>query len=243
MPELVVNEISQTLIEGAGNALSIQPIQTVLIPDDGGLEIVLNQNELVIEERAGLTVSSPKVELVYASEGPQGPKGDTGATGFGIPTGGTTGQVLRKASNADYDIEFGDASGAADASTTTKGISKLSVAPVSPTSPIAVGDNDERVSYRRGILFVQDGPVEGFASGAYKQTLPVDDPFPTQEIWWESAAMLKKIAHKTITYTDVFPTTEVLVIYAADGVTPLRTITDTIAYSGPFETTRTRSVS
>lgn len=36
--------------------------------------------------------------------------------------------------------------GAPDASTTTKGITKLSVAPVSPTNPIAVGTNDNRVS-------------------------------------------------------------------------------------------------
>ena len=35
--------------------------------------------------------------------------------------------------------------GGADASTTVKGISKLSVAPVSGTNPIAVGDNDTRV--------------------------------------------------------------------------------------------------
>lgn len=36
-------------------------------------------------------------------------------------------------------------SGAPDASTTTKGIGKLSVAPVSPTNPIFVGDNDPRL--------------------------------------------------------------------------------------------------
>lgn len=36
-------------------------------------------------------------------------------------------------------------SGAPDASTTVKGIIKTSVAPASPTSPIAVGDNDPRV--------------------------------------------------------------------------------------------------
>ena len=35
--------------------------------------------------------------------------------------------------------------GAPDASTTVKGISKLSTAPVSPTNPIAVGDNDTRI--------------------------------------------------------------------------------------------------
>jgi hypothetical protein len=37
----------------------------------------------------------------------------------------------------------------ADASTTVKGITKLSVAPVSPTNPIAVGDNDPRNSDAR----------------------------------------------------------------------------------------------
>lgn len=35
--------------------------------------------------------------------------------------------------------------GAPDASTTTKGVTKLSATPVSPTDPIAVGDNDTRV--------------------------------------------------------------------------------------------------
>ena len=35
--------------------------------------------------------------------------------------------------------------GAPDASSTVKGISKLSTNPVSPTNPIAVGDNDTRV--------------------------------------------------------------------------------------------------
>jgi hypothetical protein len=35
--------------------------------------------------------------------------------------------------------------GSPDATTATKGITKMSVAPVSPTSPIAVGDNDGRV--------------------------------------------------------------------------------------------------
>ena len=39
--------------------------------------------------------------------------------------------------------------GGSDASTTVKGITKLSVAPVSPTAPIAVGDNDPRNSDAR----------------------------------------------------------------------------------------------
>jgi hypothetical protein len=58
--------------------------------------------------------------------GPQGPKGDTGDTGpagptgatgpqgdpgVGVPTGGTTGQVLAKASDDDYDTEWVDQTG------------------------------------------------------------------------------------------------------------------------------------
>lgn len=55
-------------------------------------------------------------------EGPQGPQGDPGATGAtgaagadgeGVPTGGTTGQVLAKVSGTDYDTEWVDQSGGA----------------------------------------------------------------------------------------------------------------------------------
>ncbi len=48
------------------------------------------------------------------AQGPQGEKGDTGATGAqgdpgeGVPTGGTIGQMLVKASDADYDTEWAD---------------------------------------------------------------------------------------------------------------------------------------
>lgn len=49
--------------------------------------------------------------------GPQGPTGPAGATGAagadgqGVPTGGTTGQVLAKVSNADHDTEWVDQTG------------------------------------------------------------------------------------------------------------------------------------
>lgn len=47
-------------------------------------------------------------------QGPQGPAGDDGADGadgVGVPTGGTTGQVLKKKSNTDYDTEWGTDTG------------------------------------------------------------------------------------------------------------------------------------
>lgn len=43
--------------------------------------------------------------------GADGPKGDQGEPGVGVPAGGSTGQVLAKASNADYDTEWIDQTG------------------------------------------------------------------------------------------------------------------------------------
>lgn len=40
-------------------------------------------------------------------EGPQGPIGPIGPAGLGLPAGGTTGQLLLKASNNDYETEWG----------------------------------------------------------------------------------------------------------------------------------------
>jgi hypothetical protein len=46
----------------------------------------------------------------------------------------------------------------------------------------------------------------------------------------------------TVTYTGAFPTTEEWKMYDTDGSTVLATVTDTISYSGPFETSRTRAI-
>ena len=61
-------------------------------------------------------------------------------------------------------------------------------------------------------------------------------------IWWESNSKLKKIVELTITYTGIFPTTEVWKMYDTDGSSVLATITDAITYSGPFEKDRTRTI-
>ena len=118
---------------------------------------------------------------------------------------------------------------------------KLSSGVVSLTSGtgLSKGSHD---ALRSLIHFINEGPAEGFASGAYKETLPSADPFPTSIIWWESAAKTEKIVEKTITYTAVFPTTIEWKMYDTDGSTVLVTVTDSISYSGPFETTRTRTI-
>lgn len=43
--------------------------------------------------------------------GPTGPTGPTGATGAGVPTGGTTGQILAKIDGDDYNTEWVDNEG------------------------------------------------------------------------------------------------------------------------------------
>lgn len=100
----------------------------------------------------------------------------------------------------------------------------------------------EHAAIKQLIHFLDDGPGTGWASGAYKETLPSADPFPTQEIWWTSSAKTHKIASLDITRdASKKPTAEVWKIYATDGSTVLVTLTDAITYSGIFETTRTRT--
>jgi len=95
---------------------------------------------------------------------------------------------------------------------------------------------------RQLIHFIDDGPAEGFVSGAYKETLPTGSPFPTSEIWWESSSKLKKIVELTTTWTGAVITAEEWKMYDTDGTTVLATVTDAITYSGVFESNRTRTI-
>jgi hypothetical protein len=94
---------------------------------------------------------------------------------------------------------------------------------------------------RQLIHFINDGPGGGFASGAFKETTPAG-PFPTSEIWWESASKLKKIVSLDTTWVGAKITAEVWKVYDTDGSTVLATVTDAITYSGAFESSRTRTI-
>lgn len=96
---------------------------------------------------------------------------------------------------------------------------------------------------RQLIHFIDNGPAEGFASGAYREILPAADPFPTSVTWYDDATKAKKLVEKLLTYTGAFPTTIQWKIYDTDGSTVLATVTDAITYSGAFETSRTRTIS
>jgi len=89
------------------------------------------------------------------------------------------------------------------------------------------------------------GPMEGFASGAYREILPTSDPFPTSIIWWESSAKLQKIIDKTIIYDANKRIISITFkVYDENGLL-LATVTDTLSYSGSsmFENSRTRIIS
>jgi hypothetical protein len=55
---------------------------------------------------------------VVEAAGATGPQGPAGAAGQGVPVGGTTGQVLRKVSDTNYDTEWGTGGGSVTFGTT-----------------------------------------------------------------------------------------------------------------------------
>lgn len=86
-------------------------------------------------------------------------------------------------------------------------------------------------------------PGLGFPSGAYRETLPLGDPFPTSATWWTDATKVDKIIEVLVTRDgQQKPTVEQWNIYDDDGSTVIETVTDTITYSGPFEASRTRVI-
>lgn len=95
------------------------------------LDVVRKDGDLYIclEEHTSGTfstdLSSSKWEVFISNavgpEGPQGDPGAAGAAGQGVPTGGTTGQVLSKIDNTDYNTQWttpDDLSGLATVATT-----------------------------------------------------------------------------------------------------------------------------
>jgi hypothetical protein len=102
----------------------------------------------------------------------------------------------------------------------------------------------EHETLRQLIHFIDEGPGDGFASGAYKVVHPTGNPFPAYTIWYIDNTMTLKLVEKLITYNaSHFPVTIQWNMYDVDGVTIVHTVTDAITYSGPFESTRTRSIS
>jgi len=115
---------------------------------------------------------------------------------------------------------------------------------VSPAIWVPINSADSAHNALRALIhFIDSGPADGFASGAFHEILPSGNPFPTSYIWWESASQIDKIVELTVTRgAGQKPIIEMWEMYDTDGSTVLATVTDTISYSGPFETTRTRVI-
>jgi len=109
------------------------------------------------------------------------------------------------------------------------------------TTALTVGQHE---TLRQLIHFLHEGgPGNGF-SGAHREMLPNADPFPTQIIWWTDSGKTLKISEEIITRNaNKTPSTIVTKVYQSDGVTVAQTATDTIAYTGVVETSRTRLIS
>lgn len=102
----------------------------------------------------------------------------------------------------------------------------------------------EHETLRQLIHFIDEGPGDGFLSGAYKVVLPTGSPFPTSMTWYLDTTMSLKLVEKFITYNaQHFPTQILWNMYDYDGITIVHTVTDTITYSSAFESTRTRAIS
>lgn len=99
---------------------------------------------------------------------------------------------------------------------------------------------DQHKVLRQLIHFIEDGPAEGFASGAYKET--TGTVFPTALVWYTDSGKTDKIVERLITWSGVNATADKWKVYDTDGSTVLWTISDTINYSGVFEINRTRTI-
>jgi hypothetical protein len=87
----------------------------------------------------------------------------TTLAGFPVDTSTPTNGQTQVFNGTSYTLTNVETSPTPDASTTVKGSSKLSTAPVSPTDPIAVGDNDSRMTNSRA----PSGSAGGGLSGTY----------------------------------------------------------------------------
>jgi hypothetical protein len=97
---------------------------------------------------------------------------------------------------------------------------------------------------RQLIHFIDEGPADGFITGAYKVTLPTGSIFPTSIIWYEDNTKTKIIVSKAIVWAGIVPATITWQVYNTDGITVAHTVSDSITYvNNIFESTRTRTIS
>lgn len=90
------------------------------------------------------------------------------------------------------------------------------------------------------IHFLNDGPGDGWASGAVCQD-NYSGLLLVSSTWYTDATQSKRIVAQSWTYSGLLIATEKTILYAADGVSIVRSVTDTYSYSGSIRTQRTRT--
>ena len=138
---------------------------SIFFPEDEGREVPCSDNQPIL-----------RTELVTGAAGPTGSQGPIGPVGVGVVTGGLTGQVLAKKTNADYDTEWvtGGGGGAAIWGGITGTLSNQTdlqtildaKAPSSSISPSAISGTavittDSRLSDSRTPTGVASGDISG----------------------------------------------------------------------------------
>jgi hypothetical protein len=87
-----------------------------------------------------------------------------------------------------------------------------------------------------------DGPGDGFAPGAVRVRLGTQ-PNSGGYVWYRAAGSTARLFDCTITYAaqSILPASKVYRLYAADGATVVRVVTDTFSWNGPLLIQTTRS--
>lgn len=106
---------------------------------------------------------------------------------------------------------------------------------------------DQHRTLRHLIHFIDGGPADGFASGAFKEVLPAGSAFPTSVTWYTDSGKTQKIVEKLIersagSATNIAPTPITWIMYDEDGSTVVAKVIDSITYSGVFEYQVTREI-
>lgn len=109
-------------------------------------------------------------------------------------------------------------------------------------SGIGITENEHEI-LRQLIHFVDEGPATGFNSGAYKEILPIDNPFPTSMIWYTSISKINKIVEQVFYYnTNKTIRSVVWKMYDINN-NIISIIKDDMTYNGIFEISRVRTIS
>lgn len=104
----------------------------------GSADIFVEITNAATEINVTLKDESPVINVTVEGSGPAG---RDGTDGIGVPSGGSAGQVLKKASNEDYDTEWADEGGGSSVSPYISNPAPLGTASPGSSADYARGDH------------------------------------------------------------------------------------------------------